>query len=214
MSHVVDREAAEALQAEVERRRAELAELEDRLRSWTAGYEATPKRDDTDFTTVSGRPIGPLFTPLDTRNDEYLRDLGLPGEYPFTRGPYQTMYRTRLWTMRQFAGFATAEETNERYKFLLEQGQTGLSVAFDFPTLMGYDSDDPMLGGRGRQVRRRDLQPRRHGDAVRRDSARSGFRVDDDQRSGHHAVLLLRRGGREAGRAVDRGCGARSRTTS
>ena len=147
MSHVLDREAAEALQAEVERRRAELAELEDRLRSWTAGYEATPKRDDTDFTTVSGRPIGPLFTPLDTRNDEYLRDLGLPGEYPFTRGPYQTMYRTRLWTMRLFSGFATAEETNERYKFLLERGQTGLSVAFDFPTLMGYDSDDPMSEG-------------------------------------------------------------------
>jgi methylmalonyl-CoA mutase N-terminal domain/subunit len=147
MSHVLDREAAEALQAEVERRRAELAELEDRLRSWTADYEATPKRDDTDFTTVSGRPIRPLYTSLDTRNDEYLRDLGLPGEYPFTRGPYQTMYRTRLWTMRLFSGFATAEETNERYKFLLERGQTGLSVAFDFPTLMGYDSDDPMSEG-------------------------------------------------------------------
>jgi methylmalonyl-CoA mutase N-terminal domain/subunit len=147
MSHVLDREAAEALRAEVERRRAELAELEDRLRSWTAVYEATPKRDDTDFTTVSGRPIRPLYTSLDTRNDEYLRDLGLPGEYPFTRGPYQTMYRTRLWTMRLFSGFATAEETNERYKFLLERGQTGLSVAFDFPTLMGYDSDDPMSEG-------------------------------------------------------------------
>ncbi len=147
MSHVLDRDTAEALQVEVERRRAELAELEDRLRSWTAGYEATPKRDDTDFTTVSGRPIRPLYTPLDTRNDDYLRDLGLPGEYPFTRGPYQTMYRTRLWTMRLFSGFATAEETNERYKFLLERGQTGLSVAFDFPTLMGYDSDDPMSEG-------------------------------------------------------------------
>jgi methylmalonyl-CoA mutase N-terminal domain/subunit len=147
MSHVLDRDTAEALQAEVERRKAELAELEHRLRSWTAGYEATPKRDDTDFTTVSGRPIGPLYTPLDTRDDEYLRDLGLPGEYPFTRGPYQTMYRTRLWTMRLFSGFATAEETNQRYKFLLERGQTGLSVAFDFPTLMGYDSDDPMSEG-------------------------------------------------------------------
>ena len=147
MSHILDREAAEALQAEVERRRAELAELEDRLRGWTAEYEATPKREDTDFTTVSGRPIGPLYTPLDTRDDRYLDDLGLPGEYPFTRGPYQTMYRTRLWTMRLFSGFATAEETNQRYKFLLERGQTGLSVAFDFPTLMGYDSDDPMSEG-------------------------------------------------------------------
>jgi methylmalonyl-CoA mutase N-terminal domain/subunit len=147
MRQVLDREATEALQAEVERRRAELAELEDRLRSWTAGYEATSKRADADFTTVSGRPIRPLYTPLDTRNDEYLKDLGLPGDYPFTRGPYQTMYRTRLWTMRLFSGFATAEETNERYKFLLKRGQTGLSVAFDFPTLMGYDSDDPMSEG-------------------------------------------------------------------
>ena len=147
MSHVLDREAAEALQAEVERRRAELAELEARLSGWTAAYEATSKRDDTDFTTVSGRVIAPLYTPADTREDEYLRDIGLPGEYPFTRGPYQTMYRTRLWTMRLFSGFATAEETNERYKFLLERGQTGLSVAFDFPTLMGYDSDDPMSEG-------------------------------------------------------------------
>ena len=147
MSHVLDREAAEALQAEVERRRAELAELEARLRGWTAAYDATPKREDTDFTTVSGRPIAPLYTPADTREDRYLRDTGLPGEYPFTRGPYQTMYRTRLWTMRLFSGFATAEETNARYKFLLERGQTGLSVAFDFPTLMGYDSDDPMSEG-------------------------------------------------------------------
>jgi methylmalonyl-CoA mutase N-terminal domain/subunit len=147
MSHVLDREAAEALQAEVERRRAELAELEARLRGWTAAFEATPKRDDTDFTTVSGRAVAPLFTPVDTRDDQYLRDIGLPGEYPFTRGPYQTMYRTRLWTMRLFSGFATAEETNERYKFLLERGQTGLSVAFDFPTLMGYDSDDPISEG-------------------------------------------------------------------
>ena len=147
MSHVLDREAAEALRAEVERRQAELAELEDRLRGWTAGYEAAPKREDTDFTTVSGRPIGPLYTPLDTRDDRYLDDLGLPGEYPFTRGPYQTMYRTRLWTMRLFSGFATAEETNQRYKFLLARGQTGLSVAFDFPTLMGYDSDDPLSEG-------------------------------------------------------------------
>ncbi|MGW8283156.1 MAG: acyl-CoA mutase large subunit family protein [Gemmatimonadota bacterium] len=147
MSQVLDTEAAADLQAEVERRRAELAELEERLRSWTAAYEATPKRDDTDFTTVSGRQVRPLYTPLDTRADGYMKDLGLPGEYPFTRGPYATMYRTRLWTMRLFSGFATAEETNERYKFLLARGQTGLSVAFDFPTLMGYDSDDPMSEG-------------------------------------------------------------------
>ncbi|MFV1988583.1 MAG: methylmalonyl-CoA mutase, partial [Gemmatimonadota bacterium] len=78
---------------------------------------------------------------------EYARDIGLPGEFPYTRGPYHSMYRTRLWTMRLFSGFATAEETNERYKYLLERGQTGLSVAFDFPTLMGYDSDDPRSEG-------------------------------------------------------------------
>jgi methylmalonyl-CoA mutase, N-terminal domain len=94
-------------------------------------------------------PVEPLYTPLDRpapSADEaafYNQRIGFPGEFPFTRGPYGTMYRTRLWTMRQFAGFGTSEETNERYHFLLERGQTGLSVAFDFPTLMGYDSDHP-----------------------------------------------------------------------
>src|SRR5690606_6529263 len=99
---------------------------------------------ETSFTTVSGVPVAPLYTPLDAPSvDEYLQQLGFPGEFPFTRGPYTSMYRTRLWTMRQFAGFGTAEETNRRYKYLLDHGQTGLSVAFDFPTLMGYDSDHP-----------------------------------------------------------------------
>ena len=114
---------------------------------WNASYASAPQREDTSFTTVSGREIRPLYTPLDTVDDDYDRDLGMPGEYPFTRGPYHSMYRTKLWTMRQFSGFATAEETNERYKFLLARGQTGLSVAFDFPTLMGYDSDDPLSEG-------------------------------------------------------------------
>ncbi len=114
---------------------------------WEASYASAPQREDTSFTSVSGREIKPLYTPLDTEDDEYDRDLGMPGEYPFTRGPYHSMYRTKLWTMRQFSGFATAEETNERYKFLLARGQTGLSVAFDFPTLMGYDSDDPLSEG-------------------------------------------------------------------
>jgi methylmalonyl-CoA mutase N-terminal domain/subunit len=135
------------LEREVERRRRELADLEARLAAWEATAAAMPQRDDTDFTTVSGQPVRALFTPLDTRDDDYLRDVGLPGEYPFTRGPYATMYRTRLWTKRLFSGFATAEETNERYKFLLTRGTTGLSVAFDFPTLMGYDSDDPLCEG-------------------------------------------------------------------
>ena len=122
--------------------RSELAELKARLEEWREAYDATPKRDAA-FTTISGREVEPLYTPLDRADLDDAATVGLPGLYPFTRGPYATMYRTRLWTMRQFAGFATAEETNERYKYLLDQGQTGLSVAFDFPTLMGYDSDHP-----------------------------------------------------------------------
>ena len=116
----------------------ELSELKVRLEEWWTLQDATPKRDAL-FTTISGREVKPVYTALDRPRGE--EELGFPGSYPFTRGPYTTMYRTRLWTKRQFAGFATAEETNERYKYLLEHGQTGLSVAFDFPTLMGYDSD-------------------------------------------------------------------------
>jgi methylmalonyl-CoA mutase N-terminal domain/subunit len=99
------------------------------------------------FTTVSGRPIRRLYTPLDVPELDYQRDLGFPGEYPFTRGVQPTMYRGRVWTMRQYSGFGSAEETNRRYRYLLEQGQTGLSVAFHLPTLMGYDSDHPMAVG-------------------------------------------------------------------
>src|SRR5690349_19125434 len=126
-----------ALAQEIERRKAELQALEAELEAWRVKHQATGERD-VPFSSISGREIEPVYTPLDrAQADPYLEGLGLPGEYPFTRGPYSTMYRTRLWTMRQFAGFATAEETNERYKYLLAHGQTGLSVAFDFPTLMG-----------------------------------------------------------------------------
>ncbi|NIP60398.1 MAG: methylmalonyl-CoA mutase, partial [Gemmatimonadetes bacterium] len=126
---------------------AELRRLREELARWREAWEETPRRDAL-FTTVSGREVKPLYTPLDRTDAEpYGEALGLPGEYPFTRGPYPTMYRTRLWTMRQFAGFGTAEETNERYHYLLDHGQTGLSVAFDFPTLMGYDSDHPRSEG-------------------------------------------------------------------
>ena len=105
----------------------------------------------TEHTTMSGLPLDPVYTP-DTTPIDYGRDLGLPGEYPFTRGVYPTMYRGRLWTMRQFAGFGTAEETNERFRYLTEHGQTGLSTAFDMPTLMGYDSDHARsLGEVGRE---------------------------------------------------------------
>ncbi len=95
------------------------------------------------FTTISGRPVQRVYTPLDVAAQDYLRDQGLPGEYPFTRGVHATGYRGKLWTMRMFAGFGTAEETNARYKYLLQQGNMGLSVAFDLATLMGYDTDAP-----------------------------------------------------------------------
>jgi len=91
------------------------------------------------FTSVSGEKIEPLYGPDDVENINYLNDIGFPGEYPFTRGVYPTMYRGNLWSMRQYAGFADAEESNRRFKYLLSQGQTGLSVAFDLPTQMGFD---------------------------------------------------------------------------
>jgi len=99
------------------------------------------------FTTTSNIEFKRLFTPLDLEGFDYSKDLGFPGEYPFTRGVQPTMYRGRLWTMRQYAGFGTAEDTNKRYKYLLEHGQTGLSVAFDLPTQIGYDSDHPFSLG-------------------------------------------------------------------
>src|SRR5207249_10635074 len=99
------------------------------------------------FTTVSGVPIERLYTPEHIRELDYKRDLGDPGEPPYTRGVYSTMYRGRLWTMRQFAGFGSAEDTNRRFQYLLQHGQTGLSVAFDMPTLMGLDSDDTLARG-------------------------------------------------------------------
>ncbi|MEB3328982.1 MAG: methylmalonyl-CoA mutase family protein [Candidatus Sericytochromatia bacterium] len=105
-----------------------------------------PERPEADA-TLSGLPVAPLYTPLDAPEAGYADQLGFPGQYPFTRGIQPTMYRGRLWTMRQYAGFGTAEETNARFRYLLEQGQTGLSVAFDLPTQMGYDSDDPMALG-------------------------------------------------------------------
>ena len=104
----------------------------------------TPKKDHT---TVSGKKIKELYTPLDLDDFDYMKDLGFPGEYPYTRGVHPTMSHGRLWTMRQFSGFGTAENTNERYKYLLSHGQTGLSVAFHLPTLMGIDSDHPLARG-------------------------------------------------------------------
>jgi methylmalonyl-CoA mutase, N-terminal domain len=113
---------------------------------WLDHYRGTPERD-VDFETLSGEPLEPLYTPDHISELDHDRDLGYPGHYPFTRGVYHSMYRGRLWTMRQFAGYGSPEETNARYKFLLKQGQGGLSVAFDMPTLMGRDSDDPRSEG-------------------------------------------------------------------
>jgi methylmalonyl-CoA mutase N-terminal domain/subunit len=124
---------------ELERLRAEVA-------AWRARAAALPVRTEADLSSVSGRRVEPVYTALDLPPD-VIAATGLPGSFPYTRGIHPTMYRGRLWTMRQFAGFGTAEDTNERYKFLLERGQTGLSVAFDFPTLMGYDSDHPRSEG-------------------------------------------------------------------
>jgi methylmalonyl-CoA mutase, N-terminal domain len=114
-------------------------------------YDAKPEREGELFSTISGLENEPLYTP-DNVEVDYERDLGYPGVYPFTRGVYPSMYRGKLWTMRQFAGFGTAEETNARFRYLLDHGQTGLSTAFDMPTLMGHDSDHPRsLGEVGRE---------------------------------------------------------------
>lgn len=111
----------------------------DQKKQWEKEADSVPQRD-YDFRTLSGDPVQRLYVP-DPPAEDYLEKLGFPGQYPYTRGVHSTMYRTKLWTMRQFSGFGTPQETNARYKYLLEQGQTGLSVAYDMPTLMGYDPD-------------------------------------------------------------------------
>lgn len=124
-----------------------LSDLRAALQQWeeTTLKESLEKRPErrTSFITTSSEPVNRLYTPLDLADLDYQRDLGLPGQFPYTRGIHPTMHRGRLWTMRMFSGFGTAEETNERFKYLLDQGQTGLSIAFDLPTLMGYDTDSP-----------------------------------------------------------------------
>ena len=131
--------------------RRKLDELRQNLEKWEeTSLQQTlagmPERQDR-FITTSSQPIERLYTPLDVADMDYLDDLGLPGEFPYTRGVHPTLHRGRLWTMRMFAGFGTAEETNARFKYLLEQGQTGLSIAYDLPTLMGYDTDAPAALG-------------------------------------------------------------------
>jgi methylmalonyl-CoA mutase N-terminal domain/subunit len=127
-----------------------LRELEQQKEKWeketvVKSFDKLPERGE--FSTSSDIPVNRVYTPLDIANVDYLEKLGFPGEYPLTRGVYTTMYRARLWTMRQYAGFGTAEQTNKRFKYLLGHGQTGLSVAFDFPTQVGYDCDHPLSLG-------------------------------------------------------------------
>ncbi|PNR91688.1 methylmalonyl-CoA mutase [Petrotoga sp. HWH.PT.55.6.1] len=127
--HVIEKSKKEWEEKKVERT---LSRFPERKKEFVTSYEDEIER---------------LYTPLDIKNLDYIKDLGFPGEYPFTRGVQPTMYRGKLWTMRQYAGFGSAEESNKRYKYLLEQGQTGLSIAFDLPTQIGFDSDDPMSEG-------------------------------------------------------------------
>jgi len=127
-----------------------LNEIRQRKEKWEKetvpeSLERLPERSE--FFTTSNIPVGRVYTPSDIADLDYLRDIGFPGEYPLIRGVYPTMYRARFWTMRQYAGFGTAEQTNERFKYLLEQGQKGLSVAFDFPTQVGYDCDHSLAQG-------------------------------------------------------------------
>jgi len=130
---------------------ADLENLRQALENWEAdtlsqSLVRMPEQKKI-FTTTSSEPVERLFTPLDLKNSQYENELGFPGSFPYTRGIHPSMYRSKVWTMRMFAGFGTAEETNQRFKYLLDQGQTGLSIAFDLATLMGLDSDDPVALG-------------------------------------------------------------------
>ncbi len=130
--------------------RDKVEEIASGFRKWNGSLQkqiAKAPEAKARFETISGLPVNPLYTPADISGLDYLRDLGFPGQHPFTRGIQTNMYRGRFWTMRQYAGFGSAEDTNRRFRYLLEQGQTGLSVAFDLPTQIGYDSDHPLALG-------------------------------------------------------------------
>jgi len=129
---------------------SQLERMEKEYQDWLGEYQKAlqrvPERLER-FSTVSDMEIKPLYTPLDIKDKDYLDDLGFPGRYPFTRGVQPTMYRARLWTMRMFAGLGSADDTNKRFHYLIDHGETGLSTAFDFPTLMGYDTESPLARG-------------------------------------------------------------------
>src|SRR5271156_4043552 len=139
-------ESGEAVATDAAERKPSASEREWEEKTLRPALKKSPERAK-EFTTVSSYPIKRLYTPADLPDWNPERDLGYPGQPPYTRGIHSTMYRGRLWTMRQFAGFGAAEDTNRRFRYLLGQGQTGLSVAFDLPTLMGYDSDHALSEG-------------------------------------------------------------------
>ena len=176
-------------------------------------YDATPERQGELFSTISGLENEPLYSP-DNVEVDYDRDLGYPGVYPYTRGVYPSMYRGKLWTMRQFAGFGTAEETNERFRYLLDHGQTGISTAFDMPSLMGYDSDHPRsLGEVGREGvaidSLADMETLFDGIPARR-----GLHLDDDQLRGGDAARRSTSASASSRAFRATSCAGRSRRTS
>ena len=193
------------------RRRQQLAS---RPEPCAGGVRAREGRRRAVSTSESGLPIEPVYGPgRPGRVRPRGRSWASPAGTRSPAGVYPTMYTGRPWTMRQYAGFGTAQESNERYHQLVARGTGGLSVAFDLPTQMGYDSDDPMAARRGRQGRRRDRLDRGHAHAVRRHPARPGLDVDDDQRARRRAAAALPARRRGAGRRRGRRSPARSRTT-
>ena len=168
----------------------------------TPSLKRGPERREH-FTTTSGIEVKREYNPEDLNGFDFLDDLGFPGEYPFTRGVQPTMYRGRLWTMRQYAGFGDAEESNRRYRYLFASGQTGLSVAFDLPTQMGRDADHPLVRGEVGRVGVSIRLDRRHGDAAGGIAARQNLHLDDDQRHSGDPARALSGDGGTARRALE-----------
>ena len=162
----------------------------------------SPERQE-EFTTLSGVPINRLYTPADLAEFDYSQDLGDPGEYPYTRGIHPTMYRGKIWTMRQFSGFGSPEDTNQRLHYLLKQGQTGLSIAFDLPTLMGYDSDHPAGRGRSGPLRRCRFVPRRYGNPAGGPAPPASDHLHDHQFARRHYLGDVPGGGGEERRGLE-----------
>jgi hypothetical protein len=172
-------------------------ELDDWERNEVAAFLNKQAERKPEFFTLGDIPVKRVYTALDLA-DTPVSDIGLPGRYPFTRGPYPTMYRSRLWTMRQIAGFGTGEDTNKRFKYLIEQGQTGISTDFDMPTLMGYDSDHPMSDGEVGREGVADRHAGRHGGAVRRHRSGKDLRFADHQPDRLDPARHVCRAGRKA----------------